>query len=346
VSATQPDGSILTESLQQASPIFSLALSPDERLLACGGPEAASVTLWNIRERTIIARFVGLSRQAHALAFTPDATRIAAANLWGGVCVWNIADGRVVATRPETKSRRHRTLVYPETQPSAQYPVMLSDSIARTQWRTLASRGDLLAVNQPPISIRSYRSATELASLDLSSYALTRSGVTAMTWSGDSQVLALAGSGWVGVWAPLAPTQHVYALELPFAGAVDGLAVAHASRRIIYARGQTIAIAGFPAAPLLTAWQEYLRRVPPLPDAAASSLKREWTWNVTQWGYDGVHTFEGQLVWYSHSHNPHAGGGATTQSFTAFLQQGPAHTMPEPMLIELCQSIKILTSAA
>lgn len=345
MSAVQPDDSSPIETIRHGSPIFAIALSRDERLLACGGPEAVPVTIWDLRKRAIIARFVGLKRQAHGLAFTPDSTRLAAANLWGGLCVWNIADGSLIATRAETKSRRNRTLVYPETRRSAPFPIMLSDSIHRPQIRALASNGTLLAVNRPPVSICTYRTNTELAELDLSSYTLTRSGVTRMAWSADSTALALAGSGWVGVWMPFTQAPHFYALALPFASPVDGLAIDRAAQNIIYAKDQTIAIASIPTNPLLTEWQAFLRRVPPLPDVAESPLKQEWRWNVTQWGYDGVHTFEGHLVWFSHSHNPHAGGGASTQGFAEFLQKGPAHAMPDLILIELCQTIRTLASS-
>jgi hypothetical protein len=49
----------------------------------------------------------------------------------------------------------------------------------------------------------------------------------------------------------------------------------------------------------------------------------EWRWNETDYCYDGVHTFEGKLVWFTHYGNPHAGGGALTQSFESFLEKGP-----------------------
>lgn len=49
---------------------------------------------------------------------------------------------------------------------------------------------------------------------------------------------------------------------------------------------------------------------------------REWKWNETETCFDGVHTFEGQLVWFTHYSNPHAGCG-NTQSFSSFLDDGP-----------------------
>ncbi len=61
---------------------------------------------------------------------------------------------------------------------------------------------------------------------------------------------------------------------------------------------------------------------------------------MTQWGHEGVHTYEGQLLWYSHSHNPHAGGGALGQRYVDFLADGPPVTVPEPILREICQVVR------
>jgi len=88
-----------------------------------------------------------------------------------------------------------------------------------------------------------------------------------------------------------------------------------------------------PANPLaadsdLTSWQAYRQRRDAEPPQPVPSPRHDWTWNETQHGYDGVHTYEGQLVWYTHTHNPHAGGAANTQSLMDFLQNGPTHTLP------------------
>lgn len=51
--------------------------------------------------------------------------------------------------------------------------------------------------------------------------------------------------------------------------------------------------------------------------------RREWEWNKTDTGCDGVHTYEGCLVWYHFSGNPHADQAGTNQSFEDFLTNGP-----------------------
>ena len=57
---------------------------------------------------------------------------------------------------------------------------------------------------------------------------------------------------------------------------------------------------------------------------------KEWTWNHTSYSHDGVHTYDGELVWYTHMNDPLAGGGAASQSFDDFLANGPRfHPPPE-----------------
>ena len=62
---------------------------------------------------------------------------------------------------------------------------------------------------------------------------------------------------------------------------------------------------------------------------------REWTWNETSEGYDGVHTYEGKIVWYNFKGNPHAGGGGVSQSFHQFLTRGTNSSAPDYVVKEL-----------
>lgn len=73
-----------------------------------------------------------------------------------------------------------------------------------------------------------------------------------------------------------------------------------------------------------------------------SSGKREWQWNEDRWGYDGVHTYEGNLLWFTHKHNPHGGGGARGQSFKEFLENGPIVEPPPEMLAEIREVVENL----
>jgi len=59
---------------------------------------------------------------------------------------------------------------------------------------------------------------------------------------------------------------------------------------------------------------------------------RDWQWNRAGAGSNGVHTLEGCLTWYTEA-GP--GGGATDQSFEAFLRDGPPVEAPAGVLAEL-----------
>ncbi|NNJ09758.1 WD40 repeat domain-containing protein [Chloroflexales bacterium ZM16-3] len=331
-------------SIRHESHIFALALSRDERLLACGGAESAPITVWDLSTGALVARLAGLSRQAHALAFSPDSSLLAAANLWGGLCVWGVAESDLLEARPEAKSRRIRSLVYPDSARRTRLPVMLSESIHSQTRRALAPNGKLLASSfgAADVKIMQYRTTTELGALELSKYESLTPGVSAMAWSADSRALALAGRGWAGVWLPLEDKPSFYATGLPSNEEVGGLAVLSDSRQIIYALGRELAALDLPQTPLLTAWQTFMSRVPDPPTESGFKARREWTWGATQWGYEGVHSYEGCLLWFSHSHNPHAGGGASEQSFASFLKDGPAQPIPDHLLIEVAQSVRAL----
>ncbi len=330
--------------IHHESYIFSLAVSPDETLLACGGTEEVPITVWNIAQGTLVARLTGLTRQVQALAFSADGALLAAANLWGGLCVWEVASGRLLETRPNGSGRKKRSLVYPAKEPQARLPIMLSDSISGTRSRALARDGRFLAVLNATLQVKRYKTAAILAELDPQQWSVAQSGIRQLAWAADSATLALAGSGWIGCWRPLARPAQFFATPLPTAGQVAALAVLGQSRQVLYAIGADVAVwtAQSPLAPVLTPWQRFLNQVPRQQPGSEGMLKKEWTWDVTQWGYKGVHTYEGQLLWYIHTHNPHAGGGAHGQSYADFLAAGPSAPVPEPILVEICQAVRLL----
>lgn len=330
------------ERIQHESPIFSLAVSPDERLLACGGTDDVPVTVWDLATGGLVARLSGLTEQSHALAFSVDGTWLAAANLWGGLRVWSVADGRLQETRPNASGRKKRSLVYPRSRPNASLPLMLSDSIAGSTSRALSPDGRFLARLNSTIQIKPYKTATILAELNPHSWPIARSGFSQIAWAADSQTLAVAGPGWLGCWLPLATPASFFAAPLPAPDEVTALAMLGQSRQMLYATGTAVQrwTAQTPLTPASTPWQRFVNEVPPLADGR--SLQQEWTWDVTQWGHEGVHTYEGQLLWYSHSHNPHAGGGAAGQQYADFLANGPPVAVPEPILREICQVVRQL----
>lgn len=335
--------------IRHETAIFSLAVSPDEQLIACGGANTAPITVWDLSTGVVVARLVGLRHQAHALTFSPDSSLLAAANLWGGLCVWRVADGVLLEARPDAKGRRLRFLSYGKPSRRSRLPIMLSEPIYSQTRRALAPSGLLIAVSfgAAGVKILQYRSTTEVCALEISTYEALTTGVDAMAWSADSSALAIAGRGWAGVWLPFEEGPNLYAAKLPFPEALDGLAILGTSRQVVYARGREVAALDMlPQTPLLTAWQTFLSRLADPPAGPDFKARREWTWDVTPSGYEGVHTYEGHVVWFSHSHNPHAGGGASTQTFASFLANGPPVPLPAPLLEELCQAVRVLASQA
>lgn len=69
-----------------------------------------------------------------------------------------------------------------------------------------------------------------------------------------------------------------------------------------------------------------------------SEMKKDWTWNSRSWeggySYDGVHTFEGCLTWYTEYYPGWAGGGASQQSFDDFFDNGPCIKDVPPEILD------------
>jgi len=73
--------------------IESIALSPDETLLASGSWDT-SIRLWNPADLDQeVRRLAGHSRAVNALAFSPDGTRLLSAGSDGDLIVWEVSSG-------------------------------------------------------------------------------------------------------------------------------------------------------------------------------------------------------------------------------------------------------------
>lgn len=331
------------EAIRHGSHIFALAVAHDETRLACGGTADTPIAVWDLARTTVVAQLTGLPHQAHALAFSADGARLAAANVWGGLCVWSIADGRLLDRKPETTRRQNRSLVYAATGQRGLWPTMLADAVARPRQRALAPNGQVVAISQAGVQVRRYRTTTEVARFEPPDFLEAPTPVRRLAWSADSRWLALAGEDWAGAWRPLDDPPVFFGRALPLPEMVGALAMLGGTRQVLYAQGAAVAALDLPPAPRApkpTPWQAFLGR---LPDPAPGFKPRnDWQWNTTQWGYEGVRTLGGELLWYSHSHNTLAGGGALGQDFASFLATGPDRPVPEPILVEVCQAVLLL----
>ena len=68
--------------------------------------------------------------------------------------------------------------------------------------------------------------------------------------------------------------------------------------------------------------------------------QREWKWDETEIGYEGVNTFDGCLKWFTYSH---ANGGNTLyveQSYEDFVRDGPLKdSIPADVMVELYDNV-------
>ena len=78
-------------------PILSLAFSPDEQLLACGGNR---IYLVNTRNGRIVQQIGESQGKAASLAFSGDGRLLASASLDGVVRLWQVADGQLIRELP------------------------------------------------------------------------------------------------------------------------------------------------------------------------------------------------------------------------------------------------------
>jgi hypothetical protein len=239
-----------------------------------------------------------------------------------------------------------RSLAFPSTAGSSGLPIMLSEPIHSQARRALAPDGKALAVMHSGVEvrIRRYKTRREMGLLYFFNRELSRTGARTMAWSADSKALGFAGSKWAGVWLPFEERPVFYGISLRASVEIGPLAVLSDSLQIIYAQGQGLAALEIPRVPILTEWQALMSGVPEGTADSTFKAPNDWEWNHTQWGYEGVHTREGRLVWYAHSHNPHAGGGAAVQEFSSFLENGPSVSwkegvIPEEILVQVYQAV-------
>lgn len=333
-------------SIRHESQVFSIALSRDENLLACGGTDSVPITVWRLADATCVARLKGLKRQAHALAFSPDGTRLAAANLWGAQCVWRLEDGSLIDERPGGSTRQTRSLVFPATSRKERLVMISGSLVGGKPDRLLAPDGLRIADSYRGLRVLKYRTTRVLTELDRERLDFTNSPMRARSWSSDSNVLALSGHGWVGTWQPFTSDAPIHFTRLSSPGGEASVAALSHPGRLLYATDHTVQVLELPERSTVrtrTRFEDIVSRVPEPSETPRFEARRDWKWGFTQWGHEAVHTHEdSQLVWYSVSGGHDDGAGV--QTFESFLRDGPqGGSPPEPILAEIVQAVRILT---
>lgn len=86
----------LLQTLQTGSPVISVALSPDGRIVAVGGDDA-SLSLWDLHEADMLGAVLEHhSGSIASLLFTPDGERVLSASDDKTVCLWKVENGDLV----------------------------------------------------------------------------------------------------------------------------------------------------------------------------------------------------------------------------------------------------------
>jgi WD40 repeat protein len=82
------DGPVDGEAYHDRSTVRSLAISPDDELLAAGG-DSCTVCVWDQRSGSLLNRCKGHTQKVWSVAFSPDGQRLASASADGTVKVWD-----------------------------------------------------------------------------------------------------------------------------------------------------------------------------------------------------------------------------------------------------------------
>jgi hypothetical protein len=313
-------------SIDHGSPVFALAVSRDERLLALAGKAGSPVSVWEIDSGRRIAALPTASGGADlaALAFSADGQRLAVANARGAIWTWDIANERVIGSAPPRKQLKSRRLVFVDGKKGD--ALAMSSGTSKSGAFSLPSPdGRRAATFGLEAAIVSKKGKVEEARLRLYRYPIAKMGIRHACWSGDGRALALIGDHWLGAWFP--DDQRFFVSPYPISMLRYGVALIRRLGLLLVPNGNRAPfVAGLPEAPtepILTPWEELVRRVESTPPPPGWAPKNRWEWNATRSGYEGVALEEGGLVWYQHSHDAHAGGAAREQSYESYLATGP-----------------------
>ena len=79
-----------------ASPVTSLAVSPDSQWVASGSHDGM-IILWEIESQSVVRKWAAHDRTVRHLAFSPDSLRLASCGSEGRVMVWDVDTGKLLA---------------------------------------------------------------------------------------------------------------------------------------------------------------------------------------------------------------------------------------------------------
>lgn len=167
----------------------------------------------------------------------------------------------------------------------------------------------------------------------------------------DDNLIFSQNHYWVGIWYPF--KDKFYTVHFPDeaelhlnGNVVDSIEVLADENLIICSiKGAEFKQVEMPLEETLTEWQKQQKALEIEKNKPSDLNKKEWTWNHTADGYEGVSLYGNEVLQFEHCQNPHAGGGAREQSFEDFLQNGSACSIPGEFLKELYDVVKNLASS-
>lgn len=221
-----------------------------------------------------------------------------------------------------------------------------------------------METNGALLNVVSRENEAERYSLALNQYELRKPEL--FRWSSDSKAIGIfvargipfdAGgymsvrtNYWIGIWYPF--KNEFFAIHFPNKTdleinyePIDSIKVLPDERTVICSvKGKEFKSVKMPEEQLLSTWQKEKRDLEIVEAKPQDLNKKEWTWNEDNYGYEGVHLYEDEVLWFTHTHNPHGGGGANGQSFEDFLANGASNFIPGEFLPELYAAVKYLVS--